>query len=249
MVTKFKYYTENGIVKRSPEYSFTAIEHLSDRLTGIDNQSVISSIANTTLKGESERTMIEAEDNWFKIQSGIQDMDKERKALETKLQSGDNNGNPLNPEQQASIKGRIAELKEGTIVIEKEFYDHYTRKTHKVKEVHQTPYTIALENRKDTESVTTYLAGMRGVTTAPKRPVAALSSEKETLIRKELVRQQIDVQVGDVKDLIADMLNALSALMKQVAGGSLTAADTAALTQYTTRQTVISGILSSDYNK
>ena len=67
MVTKFKYFNKNGIVSRTPDYSFTAIEELSSRLTGIDNDLVITSIANTTLKGESERHLIEAEDAWFKM--------------------------------------------------------------------------------------------------------------------------------------------------------------------------------------
>lgn len=248
MVTKFKYSIDNGIVSRNPEYSFTAIENLSDRLAGIDNQEVISNIANTTLKGETERSLIEAEDSWFKVQSNLQDMDVERKSLEGRLSSGDKFGNPLNPDQQAVIKGRIAELKEGTIVVEKEFYDHYTRQTHKVKEVMQTPYTIALENRTELEGVNGYLAGYRGAT-APARPTATLSSDKETTIRKELVRQQIDIQVGDQQDLIADMSNALSALIKQVNGGSLTADDSSDINKYVERQTVISDILSADYNK
>jgi hypothetical protein len=45
MVTKFKYFNKNGIVSRTPDYSFTAIEELSSRLTGIDNDLVITSIA------------------------------------------------------------------------------------------------------------------------------------------------------------------------------------------------------------
>lgn len=250
MVTKFNYFiNEKGLVARTPDYSFTAIEELSSRLAGIDNELVISSIANTTLKGESERALIEAEDQWFKVQSGIQDMDSERKTLEVKLQKGDKNGNPLTPDMQKNIAARIAELKEGTIVVKKEFYNHYTRQTMTVDEVTQTPYTISLENRTDLEATNAYLAGFRGVKTAPARPVAKLDAAKETEIRKELVRQKIDATVGDDKDLIADMSNALSAIIKKVAGGSVTASEEAAIVKYTARQDEIAAILASDYNK
>jgi len=249
MITKFKYLINAGVVSRVPVYSFTPIENLSSRLEGIDSQKVISNIVNTTLKGEAERKLIELEDAWFKAQSDLQSMDIERAKLELKLKKGDANGNPLSPETQDAISARIAECKEGTITIEKEFYDHYTRETHKVKEVHQTPYTIALELRKDLEASNAFLSGLRGVADAPARPVIALSKEKETEIRKELVRQEIDVQVGDSKDLIADMSKALSALIKQVNGQSVTADDQANISKYVERQSVITEILKSDYNK
>ena len=223
--------------------------NLSERLEGIDSQKVISNIANTTLKGEAERNLIELEDTWFKAQSELQSMDAEKAKLQLKLKNGDANGNPLTPSAQQAIAARISECKEGTITIEKEFYDHYTRKTHKVKEVHQTPYTIALELRSDLEASNAFLAGLRGIAGSPARPVIALSKAKETEIRKELVRQEINVQVGDSKDLIADMSNALSALIKQVNGQSVTAEDQADITKYVERQTVITGILNSDYNK
>jgi hypothetical protein len=250
MITKFRYFiNEKGLVARAPEYSFTAIEDLAERLAGIDNSTVVENIANTTLKGEAERDLIGAETEWFKAQTQVQDMDAERKTLEAKLMSGDRNGNPLTPETQGAIKGRIAELKEGSITVEKEFYDHYTRTTHKVKETVQTPYTIALEKRSDLESVNPYLKGFRGVTTNATRPAAKLSSDKETEIRKSLVRQKIGVTVGDYADLLADVSNALNALIKQVNGQNVSSEDTAAIQKYQTRQAEVSAILASDYTK
>ena len=249
MVTKYNYLTNAGKVSRVPEYSFTSIENLGERLTGIDNQKVISNIANTTLKGESERHLIELEDTWFKAQSELQSMDIERQQLEQKLSSGDRNGNPLTPDVQANITARIAECKEGTITIEKEFYDHYTRQTHKVKEVHQTPYTISLELRADLEASNAYLGSLRGVEGTPTRPSAELSKEKEKEIRKELVRQQIDAQVGDEQDLIADMSKALTVLIKQVNGQNVSTDEQANIAKYVERQDLISTILKSDYTK
>jgi len=250
MITKYKYSLDaTGIVTRTPEYSFTPIEELGSRLNGIDDVRVISNIVNTTLKGEAERSIIEAEDEWFKVQSEIQAMDVERATLEFKLKNGDVNGNPLTPDVQAAISARIAECKEGTITVEKEFYDHYTRKTHKVKEVHQTPYTIALELRADLEGSASFLDGIRGVSTAPARPKGVLSPEKEIKIRKELVRREINVQVGDSQDLIADMSKALTALIKQVNGQDVTAEDTTSIQKYVERQSVIAEIISTDYNK
>lgn len=249
MVTKFNYTNVNGLVSRTPDYSFTAIEELSDRLAGVDNEVVISAIANTTLKGESERSMIEIEDAWFKVQSSIQDMDVERKTLEYKLANGDKYGNPLTPDMQTSIAARIAELKEGTITVTKEFYNHYNRETISVDEVTQTPYTIALENRTDLEASNPYLAGHRGVSGAPSRPVATLDVDKETAIRKELVRQKIEVQVGDYGDLLADVSNALSALIKKVNGVTLTAEEQTDIDQYVSRQTTVTAIMDADYNK
>jgi len=248
MVTKYKYSFNNGTVTRVAEYSFTAAENLIERLSGIDNQKVINSIANTTLKGEAERELIGIEDAWFKAQTDLQKMDAERETLELKLKNGDRNGNPLTPDVQANIKARIAECTEGTITVEKEFYDHYTRETHKVKEVHQTPYTVALELRNDLESNNGYLAGFRGITSAPARPIPSLSDDKEQSIKKILVRQEINVQVGDDKDLIADMSNALTALIKQINGDNLTPHDSNAINKYVERQNIISDILSADYN-
>ncbi len=249
MITKFNYQVKSGIVTRSVVYSFTGIEELSDRLTGIDNTDVITSIVNTTLKGETERALIEAEDSWFKVQTLIQDMDVERVSLETKLSNGDKYGNPLTPEIQKTISARIAELKEGTLVIKKEFYNHYTRQKSIVDEVIQTPYTIALLNRSDLESKQPYLSGLRGVTTAPARPTPKLDTTKETSIRKELVRQKIDAIIGDDKDLIADMSNALSALIKKVSGSTVTASEESAINKYVSRQVEISKIMSTDYTK
>lgn len=249
MVTKFNYQVKAGVVTRTAVYSFTAIEELNERLTGIDQTDVITSIANTTLKGESERSLIELEDTWFKVQTSIQDMDAERATLEDKLTAGDKYGNPLTPEIQKTIAVRIAELKEGTIVIKKEFYNHYTRQKSIVDEVIQTPYTIALLNRSDLESKNPYLTGLRGVTTAPVRPAAKLDATKETLIRKELVRQKIDTVIGDDKDLIADMSNALSALIKKVSGASVTVTEEASITKYVNRQVEIAKIIATDYTK
>jgi len=249
MITKFNYFTKNGLVSRTPDYSFTAIEDLGYRLADIDDENVISNIAATTLKGESERNMIGIEDAWFKIQLSIQEMDAERISLEKKLIDGDSNRNPLNPTMLNNVKARIAELKEGTIIVKKEFYNHYNRETITVDEVIQTPYTIALENRIDLEYNNPYLAGLRGDKTAPKRAVTSLNLEKETEIRKELVRQKIDVRVGDDKDLIADMSHAFSAIIKKVSGGTITAKEDADIAKYITRQTEISGIMAADYIK
>lgn len=248
MVTKFNYnINAKGQVVRVPDYSFTAIEDLSSRLAGIDNEAVISSIAATTLKGESERSLIENEDSWFKVQSSLQAMDTERAVLENKLVNGDKDGNPLTPSMQNNIAARVAECKEGTIVVKKEFYNHYTRETMSVDEVTQTPYTIALENRIDLENDNAYLAGYRGAEGAPARPVTALDASKELEIRKELVRQKIDAQVGDVKDLIADMSKAISVLIKKQAGTAVSAQETADLNQYVSRQTEINSIMAADY--
>lgn len=247
MVTKFNYYiNEKGQVARKPDYSFTAIENLGLRLNGVGNESVISSIAASTLKGESERDIIAIEDTWFQVQTNIQDMDAERASLEVQLTKGDKNGNPLTPATQENIAARIADLKEGTLNVTKEFYNHYTRETISVNEVIQTPYTIALETRTDLEASTAFLAGLRGET-APARPVAALDSDKESDIRKVLVRQKIDSLVGDDKDLIADMSHALSALIKQVGGATLSAAETADVQQYVGRQAEIAAIMDADY--
>lgn len=249
MVTKFKYFNKNGIVSRTPDYSFTTIEELSSRLAGIDNDLVITSISNTTLKGESERYLIEAEDAWFKIQTNIQNMDTERTSLEAQLAKGDKFGNPLTPEVQKNIASRIAELKEGTIVVKKTFYNHYNRQNMTVDEVIQTPYTVALLTRNDLEATNPYLAGYRGVSNAPQRPVAKLDATKETSIRKQLVRQKIDTTVGDNNDLIADLSNALSAIIKKVSGQTVSATEEADITKYTSRQAEIAAILNADYKK
>lgn len=249
MVTKFKYFNKNGIVSRTPDYSFTTIEELSSRLAGIDNDLVITSISNTTLKGESERYLIESEDAWFKIQSNIQNMDTERTALEAQLAKGDKFGNPLTPEVQKNIASRIAELKEGTIVVKKTFYNHYNRQNMTVDEVIQTPYTVALLTRNDLEATNPYLAGYRGVSTAPQRPVAKLDATKETSIRKQLVRQKIDTDVGDNNDLIADLSNALSAIIKKVYGQTVSAAEETSITKYTSRQAEIAAIMNANYKK
>ncbi len=249
MVTKFKYFNKNGIVSRTPDYSFTTIEELSSRLAGIDNDLVITSISNTTLKGESERYLIEAEDAWFKIQANIQNMDTERTSLEAQLAKGDKFGNPLTPEVQKNIASRIAELKEGTIVVKKTFYNHYNRQNMTVDEVIQTPYTVALLTRNDLEATNPYLAGYRGVSTAPQRPVAKLDATKETSIRKQLVRQKIDTVVGDNNDLIADLSNALSAIIKKVSGQTVSAAEETSITKYTSRQAEIAAILNANYKK
>lgn len=250
MVTKFNYYkNEKGLIARKADYSFTTIEELADRLKGIDSEDVITSISNTTLRGESERWMLDIEDAWFKVQTNIQDMDSERRMLEDKLANGDKSRNPLTSEAQKNIASRIAELKPGTITVKKKFYNHYNRQTMEVDEVIQTPYTIALENRTDLETSNPYLAGLRGVTSAPSRPIAKLDVEKEKEIRKELVRQKINVVVGDDKDLIADISNAVSALLKKVSGQTISASEEAAISKYSQRQAEIANIMTADYVK
>jgi hypothetical protein len=74
-----------------------------------------------------------------------------------------------------------------------------------------------------------------------------LSQEKEIAIRKVLVRQEINVQVGDSQDLIADMSNALTAMIKQINGETLTEDDKSDISKYLERQNVINTILASDY--
>lgn len=249
MVTKYKYTATAGVVSRKTEYSFTPIEALSLRLSEIDNATVIDSITATTLKGEAERKLIETEDTWFKAQSEIQALDKEKAQLELQLLNGDANGNPLTPDVQTNIAARIADCSEGTVTVNKEFYDHYTRETHQVTEVHQTEYTKALELRTELEAVNAYLTGFRGVELSPARPIVTLSLDKETIIRKELVRQRIDIEVGDEQDLIADMSKALSTLIKQVGGTAVTAEETANIATYVERQAVIDAIMTADYTK
>lgn len=249
MITKFNYRVVNGLVSRTPDYSFTTIEELGERLNGITNDAAIASIAKTTLRGESERNLIALEDAWFKVQSSIQDMDKEKASLQAKLKSGDKNGNPLNSELQKNITARIAELTPGTIKVKKVFYDHYTRTNMGVDEVVQTPYTIALEKRLDLETSTPYLAGFRGVANSPARPVAKLDAVKETEIKKELVRQRIATSVGDDRDLIADLSNTVSALIKKVSGQTVTSSEEASIAKYVSRQASIASIIATDYIK
>lgn len=250
MITKFKYVVDaTGTVTKSAVYSFIPMEGLSERLAGITDVAIINGIVERTLQGETERSLIGIEDSWFKTQSSIQDMIAERKALELQLTKGDAKGNPLTVERKAVVSARIAELKEGTVVVKKEFYDHYTRQKMLVDEVHQTQFTIALEARTDAETKSPYLAGFRGVKTAPARPTPTLDPVKEATIRKELVRQKIDATVGDDKDLIADMSNVVSALIKKAAGQTLTASEEANIAKYTSRQAAIATILATDYKK
>jgi len=250
MIIKYNYNVDaKGVVTRTKDYSFVPVDGLSSRLEGVSSVRVIQGVANRTLKGEAELPLIQIEDSWFKVQSNIQDMDAERTTLENKLARGDSNGNPLNPTQQNVISARIAELKEGTIVTKKEFYNHYTRETSVVDDVAQTAYTIALETRADLESVNPYLAGLRGVAGAPARPTSSIDAETETSIRKELVRHKIAVQVGDMPDLLADVSNALAALIKKVNGASITAEEQTDIDQYVSRQAEVAAILKADYNK
>lgn len=244
MITKFNYKLDKGIVKRISAYTFTTLEELEGRLSGVDNTTVIDSIVNTTIKGESERELIAVEDEWFSVQDEIQKMDLERINLENQL----NSGKALTADEQLRIKARIAELKEGTLVVEKEFYDHYTRKTHKVKEVHQTPYTKKLESRNSLESINTFLKTIRGAGNE-NRPLPLITKEKEQEIRKIMVRQKINISVGDMPDLVADLSNALNALIKKTAGNILSAEDEAVINKYKSRQTTINDIVSKDYIK
>lgn len=250
MITKYKYTVDaSGKVSRKEEYSFTSLEGLQERLSGVTDIALINGLVNRTILGESERPLIEAEDLWFKLQVAIQDMIAERKTLEELLLKGDSKGNPLVPERVKAVSARIADLKEGTQVIKKEFYDHYTRTTMVVDEIIQTPFTKALEARTDAETKTPFLSGLRGVKTAPARPAAVIDPAKETMIRKEFVRQKIGVTVGDDKDLIADMANVVSLLIKKTSGQSLTAAEDSVIAKYVTRQSAIATILATDYKK
>ena len=176
-------------------------------------------------------------------------MDNEKASLQAKVAAGDKNGNPLNAELQKNIAARIAELSPGTITVKKVFYDHYTRTNMEVDETVQTPYTIALEKRVDLEASHAYLAGLRGAANAPARPAAKLDAAKEAEIRKELVRQRIATTIGDDRDLIADLSNVVSALVKKSSGQSVTAAEEAEIAKYVARQTAIAGIMAADYIK
>ena len=250
MITKYSYkLNAAGLVERTHKYSFTAIEDLSARLFGVDNVDVINGITQRTLNGEAERHLIEQEDKWFKIQTTIQQMDAERVDLEIKLTKGDRFGNPLTTEVKNGILARIAELKEGTVTIKKVFYNHYTRQNMEVDEVIQTPYTVVRLTRDDLEAGNPYLAGLRGVTTAPARPEPKLSAARETEIRKELVRQKIFAQVGDVQDLLADVSNALSSIIKKVSGQTLTTTEETSIAKYVGRQEMVNTILATDYIK
>lgn len=246
MVTKFKYNNEKGLVSRSSAYSFTAIEDLSYRLSSIDNDTVLQAVANTTLKGEADRETIAFEDTWFKVQDDIQTMDVERATLESRLVNGDRKGNPLTPDRYNVVAGRVAELKEGTIVVTKEFYNHYNRETITVDDVTQTPYTIALEARAELEAENPFLKGLRGEE-APARPTPSLSEVKETVIRKELVRQRIYSSIGDIADLLADVSNAVAPLIKKVDGVPITELEQSNIDKYVSRQSQVVEILSESY--
>ncbi len=249
MVTKFKYENNNGVVTKIPEYTFTSAAGLAERLEGVDNETTITSIVGATLKGEAERNLIEIEGKWFLSQKALQKMDIKKSKLEKQLTAGDVFGNPLNVNAQLSIKADIADLVAGTIVVKKEFYDHYTRKTYDVEEIHQTSYTKELERRTDLEASNKYLAGLRGVANTDERPTPSLSTENELKIRKQLVRQRISTQVGDTLDIVADMSNALSVLIKKVNGESVNTLDLSDLTQFIERKEIVDAIMKADYNK
>jgi len=246
MIIKYDYVFENGETKRKVDYTFTPYEDLEERLNGIDNEDVINSIINITLKGEAEREIIGIEDKWFKVQSQIQEADKKRTKLEALLENG-RNGEPLNENEQLSIKAQIAELSEGTMTIEKEFYNHYTRETYKVTENVQTPYTILLEQRTDIEDQYPFLKAYRGVEVEEKRPEPFLSEDKEKAIRKLFVRQQIDIEIGDIKDLFADAANALKVLIKKVNNEAVSDKEETYISKFLERQKNIEAILEKDY--
>jgi hypothetical protein len=246
MITKFDYGFENGKVKRQPSYTFTPYEDLKQRLNGISNHDIIVNLVNQTLKGETEKKLIGVEDTWYKIQVPIQEMDVEREKLQKILKNG-KNGRPLTSEEQKRIKSKIAELSEGSIVIEKEFYDHYTRTTYKVKEEIQTPYTKLLEQRNNLEGDYPYLKGYRGIVDAPQRPQLKIDPELEKEIKKLMVRQQINVNVGDDKDLIADASKALLSVIKKLNGEELNDADKLNLQKFENRQNEIEQILNNNY--
>ena len=110
MITKYIYNIMNNVVVRKSLYTFTTIEDLNERIAGIKSISILKSIVNTTLKGEAERTLIEAEDAWFSVQQKIQIMDIEKSELEAQLAKGDVYGNPFSPSVQNEIKAKIADV-------------------------------------------------------------------------------------------------------------------------------------------
>lgn len=242
MMVKYRYFLKYGKVVREPEYTFTPFEEFEKKLSEIKIKDVIDNVTETTIKGESERKLIEIEDKWFKIQDEIQKMDNERKRLEQEM-----NKSGLTEEDKKRIAAKIAELEDTEIVVEREFYNHYTRETQKVKEVIQTPYRKALQKRIEIEKEYPYLKAYRGEQTDSVRPETKIDSKLEKQIRKIAVRAKIDLEVGDDKDLIADIAKALNAIMKKANGEQLTDADKEALEKYQKRQKVISEILKKDY--
>ena len=242
MMVKYRYFIKYGKVVREPEYTFTPFEEFEQKIAGIKIKDVIDVVTETTIKGESERKLIEIEDKWFKIQSEIQKMDTERKRLEEEM-----NKTGLSEEDKKRIAAKIAELKDGEIVIEREFYNHYTRETQKVKEVIQTPYRKMLQRRIEIEKEYPYLKAYRGEQTDAVRPEPKIDSKLEKEIKKIAVRAKINLEVGDDKDIIADIAKALNAIMKKANGEALTESDKEALEKYQKRQGVIAKILDKDY--
>jgi hypothetical protein len=242
MMVKYRYFTKYGKVVREPEYTFTPFEEFEEKVSKINIKDVIDNVTEVTIKGESERKLIEIEDKWFKIQTEIQKMDTERKRLEEEM-----NKPGLSEEDKKRIAAKIAELKDGEIIIEREFYNHYTRETQKVKEVIQTPYRKALEKRFEIENEYPYLKAYRGEKTDAVRPEPKIDPKLEKEIKKIAVRAKINLEVGDDKDLIADIAKALNAIMKKANGEPLTDKDKEAIEKYQKRQNIISNILDKDY--
>jgi len=241
-MVKYRYFLKYGKVVREPEYTFTPVEEFESKIKEIRIKDVIDNVTEITIKGEAERKLIEIEDAWFNIQSEIQRMDTERKRLEEELEKPG-----LDEEDKKRIMAKIAELKDGEIVIEREFYNHYTRETQKVKEVIQTPYRKMLQKRIEIENEYPYLKGYRGEKTDSKRPEPKIDPNLEKQIRKIAVRAKIALEVGDDKDIIADIAKAINAMMKKMNGQPLDENDKIALEKYQKRQEVISNILQKDY--
>jgi len=248
MLTKYNYNLQAGQVNREFVYSFTPYEELKERLVGMDNTTIINNIINTTLKGEAERELISIEDEWFKVQDEIQQMKKNKKLLEESLNDSTRMA-PLTPDEQKNILAQIADKSEGTVTVEKEFYDHYTRQTHKVKEIHQTTFTKKIEKRNDIESKNNFLAGYRGVEGIPGRPTPSINPDIDKRIKLLLVRKEIDMSVGDEKDLIADLSKAVNVILQKLNGQELSETDQTNLKKYISRQEKITEIVKSDYIK
>jgi len=243
MITKFKYELINGTVQRTKEFSFVPYEEIFEYVFELDNSKIVSNIIDNTIKGESERELIDAENEWYKLVKEIEYMDNKRKELEYKMANEEN----LTEEKQKAYLTQINDLKEGTIEIEKEFYDHYTRETYKVKETIQTTYTKKLESLLDIESEYKYLKAYRGLETTEQRPVFKIDETKLKMLKKLKVRKLIDIEIADEKDLIADISVALLAMIKKSNNQSLTEREERKLNKFIENQSKISSILDSSY--
>lgn len=247
-MTKFTYTFTNGKVVRQSAYSFTPSESLAQRIQDTDNLDAIKAIADRTIQGEKERSLIEIENKWFLLQSELQEMDETRLELIDKRDAGDA-GAPWSELILKKMNKQIADLAPGETIMNKEFYDHYTRKKQIVKEVIKTSYQKVMTARDELEALHSWLKTYRGVTGGTARPAVIPATTTDTIksIKKEVTRQEIAITVGDDKDLMADISNALAALIKKSNGTALTEAENQAILKYVNRQSTIVKIVDTTY--